>query len=199
MNPPENHDLEGRLRELPRETSPRPALEARVVAELLERGLIDRSTPYSPGRRSAWRLAAAAALVGLLAGWLAHGLTARAPASIASADRGSERFLLLLSEPTGLDTSQPMESLVSEYAAWARQIESEGRLVAAERLLDGSRTLPRSSPEAALAADPGAPTGFFVVDAAGWDEALELAASCPHLAYGGQITIRQVAGPAPAV
>lgn len=210
MNRPEKPDLEERLRELPRQTSPPPELEERVVAELRERGLLAPSTARAtappatrlPTRRQAHllagRLAAAVGLVGLLAGWWAHALVARTPAPFASADRGGERFLLLLSEPNGLATSRPTAALVAEYAAWAHQLESEGRLVAAERLLDGGRSLPRSTSEALAKDDASAVTGFFVVEAAGWDEALKLAASCPHLAYGGRITVRQAAGAAPA-
>jgi hypothetical protein len=190
MKPPENHDLEARLGELPREIRPRPELEERVVAKLRERGLIG----HVLSRRSPWRLAAAACLVGLLAGWLAHGLAARTPVPLPTPESSGERFLLLLSEPTPLATSKPASSLVAEYAAWARRLAAEGRLVAAERLLDGGRSLPPSAPELPSPGGADPVTGFFLVNAAGWDEALALASTCPHLAYGGRITVRQVAG-----
>jgi hypothetical protein len=46
-----------------------------------------------------------------------------------------------------------------------------------------------------LATDGGLDTvtGYFRVRAGSWDEALELARSCPHLAYGGEISVRMLA------
>ncbi len=35
-------------------------------------------------------------------------------------------------------------------------------------------------------------SGYFLITASGQDEALEIAANCPHLEYGGTIEIRRI-------
>jgi hypothetical protein len=36
-------------------------------------------------------------------------------------------------------------------------------------------------------------SGYFVIEAANWEEAVALARTCPHLRYGGRIALRPVA------
>lgn len=191
MSDSDTHELELFLRRLPHESPPDPELEERVVAALRARGLLEpgrrRATP--PWRRWGW--AAAACLVGALIGWTARAVTA-APTTGGGRVAG-ERYLLLLSEPEGLRTSQPLEVLVAEYRRWAAGLAARGRLLASERLSDESRRLPAREPPAASAPVHGRPTGFFLVVADGWEEALSIAASCPHLRYGGTITVWRAA------
>jgi hypothetical protein len=79
-------------------------------------------------------------------------------------------------------------------------LAGRGRLVTAARLSGDGRLLASPAPGAAIAAADTAATanpvtGFFVIRAAGLAEAVEIARGCPHLAYGGEISVRPVARP----
>ncbi len=43
-----------------------------------------------------------------------------------------------------------------------------------------------------FAGDPNHITGYFIYQAEGWDEAVEIAKQCPTLQYGGRIELRMV-------
>jgi hypothetical protein len=183
-------DLEA-LRRLQRDEEPPAELEERVVAALRRQGLVAPATgrPAAAGRR--WLVAAVVALAAA-GGWIARGLVPSAPPVAPPA----EEYLVLLSEPRGLDTTKSTAELVDEYRRWAAGLGAAGRLVAGRRLLDGGRHLTGSAPSEPSVADEVPPieaTGFFLIRAAGWDEALSLLADCPHLAYGGEISLRRVA------
>lgn len=186
MTPPDDSELPDSvaisLEPLPREIPSPPALEARVLDELRRRGLV------APRRALSTRWwAAAAALVlftsGLLVGRGLDGARRFPP------DPGPE-FLLLLYEPRPLVGGFEVEARrVAEYGAWAGDLARQGRLVAAEKLADASL---RVSATADGEDSRGEPTGFFLVRAAGLDEALAIARGCPHVAHGGEVRVRPV-------
>jgi len=183
-------ELRDGLRRLPKRLEPPAALEERTVTALRERGLLSPPAGgHSLGHRPSPRWwAIAACLAGALAGWLVRGsLVGVGPAA---ADSG-QRFLLLLSEPVPLATDKSHSDLIAEYRGWAGRLADQGRLVAAERLVESGRSL-----GLAAAHPPGgldAVTGLFLISADGWEEALALASTCPHLSYGGGITVRRAA------
>ncbi len=172
---------------LPRTVEPPVGLEERVVATLRDRGLIGRR--HGPG----WPLLAAASLAAVLCGWVARGLLAPpAPAAVAE-----KEFVLLLAEPQNLRTDKPTAALVAEYRAWAMELAEQGKLARAAKLAWEGRRL--ASPEPAVVVETTEPrpnlagtTGFFVVRARDLDEALAIARTCPHLAYGGELSVRPV-------
>jgi hypothetical protein len=180
------HDHEPALAELadlPATAAPPPGLEDRVVRAVAAAGLL------RPPRRqvSPW-LALAASLVAAVGGWLAHGLAT----TTAGARPDAPAFLLLLSEPQPLATDKPVAALADEYRRWAAGLAEANGVVYAARLLDAGRELGATGGSAAP------PKGFFVVRAADLDAAVEVARTSPHLAYGGAITVRPVAPPAPS-
>lgn len=118
---------------------------------------------------------------------------------------GEDRFILLLYEDDAYRTpGRSFEQLAAEYKAWSRRLAEGGHLVLAEKLADGGRvvsaTMPRGaegqpiSPTTASrpAGDFGKLAGFFIVRAASYDAALELANASPHTANGGRIVIRRI-------
>lgn len=186
-----DHDDElRRLAGLARSLEPPPELEERVVESLTKRGLIRLPTRARGGR---W-LVAATIVVAALAGWLARGRFEPA----AGAPEG-RRFLLLLAEPQPLETDKPLAALVEEYRDWAIGLAARQKLEAAARLTGGSRRLSGGGGEVASGKVASGEvaiedvTGYFLVRADGWAEAQRIAASCPHLSYGGEISIREVA------
>ena len=188
----ERDDLDA-LRQLAQPAEPPAELEDRLVAALRDRDLIAAPSPRRPGHQAAPQWAIAAALLAAaLGGWTARGVRQASPPP--SPD--GKEFLLLLAEPRGLQTSKSELELVAEYGAWAMDLATEGKLVTGKRLeADGQRlTRPTAG---AIVESPhdflSEATGFFLVRADGWEEALEIAADCPHLGYGGEISLREIA------
>ena len=188
MSPADN-DLD-ELRQLAQEVEPPTEVEERVVAALKHEGLIDESRSGTASWRSRMAIAASL-LVAVLGGWFARGAIDRAPTPVAV-----QEYLLVLSEPHGLATDKPTEQLVAEYADWARGLAREGRLVSARRLGRKTRGLRLASAgdlETTTSWEPHLATGFFLVRADSLEEAAELASDCPHLGYGGEIRVTEVA------
>jgi hypothetical protein len=172
---------ESPLAELPREMAPPAGLEARVLGQLAERGLLRRR------RSSRWLLPLAAALAGVAAGWMLHS----APASRPTPSEGPLYLLLLSGEPQS-DLGEP--ELVRIYSAWGREQAALGRMAGARKLEDGGVVLAAGGEGAAapLVHDEMTPTGFFLLRAASLAEAEAIARTCPHLRYGGRVTVRPI-------
>lgn len=165
-------------------------LEERVVSSLRRRGLL-----RPPGRVvSWWRLVAAAAVLAatFLAGYGA-GSWSGGPA-----DDATDGYLLLLYEtPEGLRAPRSeVARLVAEYSAWAAAQRREGTLVSGEKLAADGLVLARDD-DLRLSREPGGGSarvlsGFFLIRADSYEEARQIAESCPHLAHGGEIEIRRI-------
>jgi hypothetical protein len=95
-----------------------------------------------------------------------------------------------------LQTDQALPELVAEYRSWAQELDADGLLVAAARLREeGSRLegLERGEIFGLDASELRSATGYFVIRANDLSAANALAQTCPHLKYGGVITVRPVA------
>jgi hypothetical protein len=106
-------DLNG----LPREEAPPPHVEARIIDELVRRGIIH------PRRRSrfAWLAYAAAAVALFFAGYAVHALQAKPP---------EFTHVLLLEGGDGVDR-------VDEYRQWARDLRAQGVHIDGTKLKEG--------------------------------------------------------------
>jgi len=171
----EEHDRLARAR-VP--VTPPAGLEDRTVHALRERGLVRRPRPWS-GAIAA--LAAAAAIL-LAVGWGVMGRTA-APGSVPA----GSRFALLLY--AGVDPpAGGADTRRQEYAAWARDLSSRGVAITGEELAEDVREI-----GAGASSPPGfLPRGFFVLSAESLDAAERIAATCPHLRYGGRIAVKRI-------
>lgn len=160
------------MNEFPREITPPGPLEDRVVNALRALGLV-RHSPHRRAVRAA--MAAAAALLLFAGGFLAGASRTREPVTSPGT---SPRFVLLLHETTATtSTGIPRDVLVDEYRQWARSVSAGGNAIRGER----------------LKAEPGHTlSGFFVLEAPSLDAARAIAASCPHLKYGGRIDVREI-------
>ncbi len=111
------------------------------------------------------------------------------------------QFMLLLHENpnefAGLDQKELMR-VIQEYQAWGQQMASQGKLIAGNKLKDeGGRHMKARGSEVLVTDGPFAEAkevigGFYIVNAASYDEAVELAKLGPHLRYHGRIEIRQI-------
>jgi hypothetical protein len=108
----------------------------------------------------------------------------------AAAPAGAERFLLLV---RGEDPQGPVtgDRLVREYQAWAASLARQGRLVGANKLMDEpGRWI--SAPMVEETRRTSDVSGYFLISASGYDEAVAIAESSPHIKYGGTFEIRQI-------
>lgn len=172
-----------------------PAIE-RALEERTE-----RAAPAATGRdpkRWTWLVAGLAA--GFLLAVLFFRGTRDGQGDEATELAAGEHYLLLLHEsPDSLAGASPEEvaAVVGEYTRWAQELGRAGKLVDGAKLADGEgRWLrPAAAPgrfDVADRPERGGVGGYFVVRAGGYDEAMEITRSCPHLAYGGWIELRRI-------
>ncbi len=110
------------------------------------------------------------------------------------------QFMLLLTGAPGVvESMSPTEiqKVLEKYHAWTSKLVAEGRLVGSHKLKDeGGKLLTKPSGRLNVVDGPYSETkevvgGYFVFKATNYDEAIELAADCPHLAFG-QVYIREI-------
>ncbi len=177
-------DSDDPLKALTGPAEPPAALRGEVKRSLQERGLLaPRHAPRAMlGRSLAY--AAAAALF-----FAAGALVGQRGTSAQQQPAGGQQYALFLYQDSTFRADVPEASLVAEYSAWADSLRGRGALVAGEKLRDGAGTVLAGDTREIARDGLG---GFFIVRAAGEDEALALAASCPHLRYGGRIVLRAI-------
>jgi len=166
-----------RLERMKRELIPPAHIEAEAIETLRRRGLIRDSRP-------GWMTAA------ILATALAAGLVAALFVYRQMADNSpvnTPEFVLLLyaGDETGAAPSRR-----DEYLAWARSIAAQGTTISGLELVEPSEQI-AVLPDNPGSAPPAQPRGFFVVRVRDLAEAQRIAATCPHLRYGGQIVLRR--------
>jgi hypothetical protein len=154
------------LRALKHDEEPPLRIETAVVQKLKRDGVIRSSRSRAP-----ILAAVAAAIVAF-----AVGLSVPRAQKVASPAPTGPRFAILL-YPGTIPADAPKRR--DEYAAWARQIAAGGTSVQGEQLGDE-------------ADDPSGPRGFFIISAPDADRARAIAATCPHLKYGGRIVVRRI-------
>jgi hypothetical protein len=111
------------------------------------------------------------------------------------------QFMLLLYEtPGNLShlSKEEWRAVVAKYRAWGLRLAEEGTLVSRNKLEEeGGRRLVREDGRTLVTDGPFAEAkellgGYFIVEAATYDEAVEIAKGCPHLEYHGRISLREV-------
>lgn len=110
------------------------------------------------------------------------------------------QFMLILQEQPQdfIDvTPDEMQRIIERYVAWREGLAARDRMVDGNKLRDeGGRLLARgnggpSVTDGAYAEAKEVIGGYFVIRARDYDEAVEIASSCPHMEHG-TILVRQV-------
>lgn len=176
-----------------RNLEPPAALEARVVRALCADGLI-RATPAKETDVKTLHIRwAIAASVLLLAGVFVGSYGAR---PLAAPGDARPQFALLLYEDAAYQqpAEDALEARIAEYSRWAGELASAGRLVDAGKLSDTGAFLTASSDATSNVprSEEGVLAGYFVIRAADRAEAERVARECPHLKYGGTISLRDI-------
>ena len=149
---------------IPLERAPDPALEDRVVAALVARGLLSRR------RLRPWIPAAAAVAAALIvAAGVAYWRTRNAAAP-------ADTYVLLLNEDSTYRPAPPGgdSERVTVVARWADSLAKLGKLEVGGRLVNSEL-----------------PGGLFIIRAASDSDAARIAATCPFVKWGGHIYVRR--------
>lgn len=110
-------------------------------------------------------------------------------------------YILFLHENFGRHDGRShdeMMATVGEYGAWARKTRAEGKLKGGEKLTGDAGRVLRPKPGGAETSNgPYSPNGeiiggLFTITAADYGEACRIAATCPHLKFGGRIENREI-------
>ena len=141
---------------------PTPELEERVVRALTASGLIRRKR-----WPRIWMTAAAVTLAAAVVLSALHLGRGKAP---------GEPYVMLLYEDSTFQLAAPghLAGRRAEYARWADSLYRRGELDLGGRV-----------------GGAGPITGMFIIRAATDADAAKLAASCPHIKYGGHIEVRR--------
>lgn len=184
----------------PENLQPPDDLEDRVVARLHEARLLVRPITMKEISMKAIHLRWALAATVLVAAGVWAGT--QMPAPIESMPQANEpaaqdtrpAYALMLYEDANYQAPAEGEraARVGEYSAWARELAAKGNLVGGAELLDGGVLLHRDRPRAEIVPTgaEGMLAGYFVIRASSLEEAEKIAADCPHLAYGGSVSVR---------
>lgn len=108
-------------------------------------------------------------------------------------------YLLVLRRPaSGRPPWGPEEiqAILGRYKAWADRMRQAGHLAGGNKLADQPGRILRKSSELRITDGPFVETkdvigGYFLLEASGYDQAVELAKDCPHLEFGS-IEIREI-------
>jgi hypothetical protein len=93
---------------------------------------------------------------------------------------------------------EDMQRIIEKYVAWGNRLEAAGKLQQGQKLRDGEgRVMRGTGGKISITDGPFSETkevvgGYWLIEAAGYDEAVELARDCPHMEYGASLEIRQV-------
>jgi hypothetical protein len=110
-------------------------------------------------------------------------------------------FLLLLHQsPNKFQDLSPEEiqKLITKYKTWREDLVRRNKIRAGHKLTDDvGRRLRIQGEKVSVTEGPFSESqevlgGFFAVEAADYDEAVEIARTCPHLTGGQWIEVRQV-------
>lgn len=110
-------------------------------------------------------------------------------------------FMLLLHEsPTEYDNVAPaeMQAIFARYMTWWQGLGAEGKIVHSNKLQDeGGRAITRAKGKVVVVDGPYAEarevvSGYFVIKADSYDEAVKIAMTCPHLERDGRVDVREV-------
>lgn len=183
-----------RLRDLRRDSPPPAELEDRIVQELKARNLIQSTIEGAPNMKMHYGITAAISIAALLVGVVAG--QQYDSATPTSTTASAAQYALFLYEDASYRQAEAgrEDERVAEYTAWAHELAAAGNLVAGEKLAeDGDLLEPDGTREALVpAATQGALTGYFVISANDLDHARSIAATCPHLRYGGTVSLRRI-------
>ena len=111
------------------------------------------------------------------------------------------KYILLLHDNTAAFANvspEQMQNVIEKYMAWGQTLRDAGIFREGQKLTDEpGRVMRRKDGQMRVTDGPYSETkeilgGFYTIEAANYDEAVEYARDCPHFEYGGTMEIRQI-------
>lgn len=92
-------------------------------------------------------------------------------------------------------TPEEAQNMMQRYTDWTQELVNKGLFLAGDPLQEGGRVV--SMRDGAAVDGPYTETkeniaGYYVINAAGYDEAVSISKDCPALAHGGTVEVREV-------
>jgi hypothetical protein len=116
----------------------------------------------------------------------------------------AQYMLLLYSDPAQWMTMSPedMQKALLKFIAWREKLHGQKILVGSHKLADEPGKVMRGKGPVRVTDGPYSETkevlgGYFLIEAANYNAAVDQARDCPGLEYGGTIEVRQVDPMAP--
>ena len=106
-----------------------------------------------------------------------------------------EKFILLFRGGLAAESSGRIQSHTQKWLDWVTKLKNEGRYVSGEPLnlggkfIAGEKKIVTDGPFTESKDIIG---GFFIVTAANFDEAVEMAKDSPDFGYKGSVEVRQI-------
>ena len=112
----------------------------------------------------------------------------------------AQYMLLLYDDPANWAGISPeeMQKAIEKYVAWGQKLRDLGIFGGSHKLADDlGRVLRKRDGKARVTDGPYSETkevlgGYYIIEAATYDQAVEHTRGCPHLDYGGTIEVREV-------
>jgi hypothetical protein len=109
-------------------------------------------------------------------------------------------MLLLHDDPSEFATVSPdqVQQIIEKYVAWGNKLRQSGILVGSDKLADEpGRVMRQKDGHIRVTDGPYSETkevlgGYYTIEAASYQQAIDRARDCPHLEYGGTIEVRAV-------
>jgi hypothetical protein len=109
-------------------------------------------------------------------------------------------MLLLHDNVTAFADVSPeeMQRVVEKYIAWGKRLRDAGVMKGGDKLTDEpGRVMRRADGRVRVTDGPYSESkevlgGYYMIEAASYDEAIDHARDCPQFDYGGTIEVRQV-------
>ena len=110
------------------------------------------------------------------------------------------QFLLLLHSEPAPWLRMPLEERqkwFAKYMAWGNKARESGYLLGSNKLVDDTGKVMRGGSKVTTTDGPYSETkevlgGYYLIEAASYDEAVKRTLDHPHLEHGGTIEVRQV-------
>ena len=110
------------------------------------------------------------------------------------------QFMMLLHNepaPEGAYSPEEIQAVVQKYQKWSETMGAAGKLAGGNKLANDAGKVLRGTDNVSVVDGPFAETkevigGYFILEAEDYAEAAQLSTSCPHLAFGGTIDLRQI-------
>ena len=101
-------------------------------------------------------------------------------------------FLFLYESPTAFEGVSPeeMQKIVARYIAWRNEVAAKGNMLGGNKLRDGEgRVMRAAGGKISVTDGPYAENkevigGYFHIQAESYDEAVDIARTCPHVEFG---------------